>query len=135
MSTDTPLRVLIAKPGLDGHDRGAKVLARGLRDEGFEVIYTGLRQTPEMIADAAEHFTARLLARADVDDAARLRLLYLTAYGRPPSGQEVDRARATIAGFEEELQAAKPDGEHRRSRAWALFGHVILAANEFVYVN
>ncbi|MDQ3881294.1 MAG: cobalamin B12-binding domain-containing protein [Chloroflexota bacterium] len=48
------IRVLIAKPGLDGHDRGAKVLARGLRDEGFEVIYTGLRQTPEMIADAAE---------------------------------------------------------------------------------
>ena len=47
-------RVVIAKPGLDGHDRGAKVLARGLRDEGFEVIYTGLRQTPEMIVDAAE---------------------------------------------------------------------------------
>ena len=53
-SDATPIRVLIAKPGLDGHDRGAKVLARGLRDEGFEVIYTGLRQTPEMIADAAE---------------------------------------------------------------------------------
>jgi methylmalonyl-CoA mutase C-terminal domain/subunit len=48
-----PIRVLLAKPGLDGHDRGAKVLARGLRDEGFEVIYTGLRQTPEMIAAAA----------------------------------------------------------------------------------
>ncbi|MER3418792.1 MAG: methylmalonyl-CoA mutase [Chloroflexota bacterium] len=51
--TERPIRVLIAKPGLDGHDRGAKVLARGLRDEGFEVIYTGLRQTPEMIAAAA----------------------------------------------------------------------------------
>jgi methylmalonyl-CoA mutase C-terminal domain/subunit len=50
----TPIRVLIAKPGLDGHDRGAKVLARGLRDERFELIYTGLRQTPEMIVDAAE---------------------------------------------------------------------------------
>src|SRR5438132_4955577 len=49
----SPIRVLIAKPGLDGHDRGAKVLARGLRDEGFEVVYTGLRQTPEMIATAA----------------------------------------------------------------------------------
>ena len=48
-----PLRVLIAKPGLDGHDRGAKVIARGLRDAGMEVIYTGLRQTPEMIAEAA----------------------------------------------------------------------------------
>jgi methylmalonyl-CoA mutase C-terminal domain/subunit len=47
------IRVLIAKPGLDGHDRGAKVIARALRDAGMEVIYTGLRQTPEMIADAA----------------------------------------------------------------------------------
>ena len=50
---DRPLKVLIAKPGLDGHDRGAKVLARGLRDEGFEVVYTGLRQTPEMVVNAA----------------------------------------------------------------------------------
>ncbi|MBO9345939.1 MAG: cobalamin B12-binding domain-containing protein [Chloroflexi bacterium] len=48
-----PLRILIAKPGLDGHDRGAKVIARALRDAGMEVIYTGLRQTPEMIAAAA----------------------------------------------------------------------------------
>jgi methylmalonyl-CoA mutase C-terminal domain/subunit len=46
-------RILIAKPGLDGHDRGAKVIARALRDGGFEVIYTGLRQTPEMVAEAA----------------------------------------------------------------------------------
>jgi methylmalonyl-CoA mutase C-terminal domain/subunit len=50
---DRPIKVLIAKPGLDGHDRGAKVLARGLRDEGFEVVYTGLRQTPEMVKTAA----------------------------------------------------------------------------------
>jgi methylmalonyl-CoA mutase C-terminal domain/subunit len=48
-----PIRVLIAKPGLDGHDRGAKVVARALRDAGMEVIYLGLRQTPEMIAQAA----------------------------------------------------------------------------------
>lgn len=47
------LRILIAKPGLDGHDRGAKVVARALRDAGMEVIYTGLRQTPEMIVEAA----------------------------------------------------------------------------------
>ena len=47
------IRVLVAKPGLDGHDRGAKVVARALRDAGFEVIYTGLRQTPEQIAQAA----------------------------------------------------------------------------------
>ena len=51
--TDRKIRVLVAKPGLDGHDRGAKVVARALRDAGMEVIYTGLRQTPEMIAEAA----------------------------------------------------------------------------------
>ncbi len=48
-----PLRILVGKPGLDGHDRGVKVIARGLRDAGFEVIYTGLHQTPEMIVNAA----------------------------------------------------------------------------------
>src|SRR3989440_3834664 len=48
-----PIRILVAKPGLDGHDRGAKVIARALRDAGFEVIYTGLRQTPDQIANAA----------------------------------------------------------------------------------
>jgi methylmalonyl-CoA mutase C-terminal domain/subunit len=53
------IRVLIAKPGLDGHDRGAKIIARALRDAGMEVIYTGLRQTPEMIASAS--------AQEDVD--------------------------------------------------------------------
>jgi len=50
---ETRLRILVAKPGLDGHDRGAKIIARALRDGGFEVIYTGLHQTPEMIAEAA----------------------------------------------------------------------------------
>ncbi|HEV2183366.1 MAG TPA: cobalamin B12-binding domain-containing protein [Candidatus Acidoferrales bacterium] len=57
--SDKKIRVLIAKPGLDGHDRGAKIIARALRDAGMEVIYTGLRQTPEMIASAA--------AQEDVD--------------------------------------------------------------------
>jgi methylmalonyl-CoA mutase C-terminal domain/subunit len=57
--TEKKIRVLIAKPGLDGHDRGAKIVARALRDAGMEVIYTGLRQTPEMIASAA--------AQEDVD--------------------------------------------------------------------
>ena len=50
---ESPIRVLVAKPGLDGHDRGAKIIARALRDAGMEVIYTGLRQTPEMIVNAA----------------------------------------------------------------------------------
>ncbi len=53
MEPTHPIRVLVAKPGLDGHDRGAKVIARALRDAGMEVIYTGLRQTPEMIVNAA----------------------------------------------------------------------------------
>src|SRR6187455_1221309 len=54
MSENTArVRILVAKPGLDGHDRGAKVVARALRDAGFEVVYTGLHQTPEMIASAA----------------------------------------------------------------------------------
>ncbi len=53
MPSEPKIRVLVAKPGLDGHDRGAKVIARALRDAGMEVIYTGLRQTPEMIVNAA----------------------------------------------------------------------------------
>ena len=53
MSNQYPVRVLVAKPGLDGHDRGAKIIARALRDAGMEVIYTGIRQTPEMIVEAA----------------------------------------------------------------------------------
>ncbi|HYL92714.1 MAG TPA: cobalamin B12-binding domain-containing protein [Alphaproteobacteria bacterium] len=53
MPTERKIRVLVAKPGLDGHDRGAKVIARALRDAGMEVIYTGLRQTPEMVVNSA----------------------------------------------------------------------------------
>ena len=58
---DRPIRVLIAKPGLDGHDRGAKVVARALRDAGMEVIYTGIRQTPQMIAEAALQEDAQVI--------------------------------------------------------------------------
>ena len=53
MRSERTLRILVAKPGLDGHDRGAKIIARALRDAGFEVIYTGLHQTPEMIVESA----------------------------------------------------------------------------------
>lgn len=59
VNNNRPIRVLVAKPGLDGHDRGAKVIARALRDSGMEVIYTGIRQTPQMIVQAA--------AQEDVD--------------------------------------------------------------------
>jgi len=53
MTQERKIKIIIAKPGLDGHDRGAKVVARALRDAGFEVVYTGIRQTPEMIAETA----------------------------------------------------------------------------------
>jgi methylmalonyl-CoA mutase C-terminal domain/subunit len=58
---DSRIRVLVAKPGLDGHDRGAKVIARALRDAGMEVVYTGLRQTPEMIVNAALQEDAQVI--------------------------------------------------------------------------
>jgi len=58
----SPIRVLVAKPGLDGHDRGAKVIARALRDAGMEVVYTGLHQTPEMIVDAAVQEDVHVIA-------------------------------------------------------------------------
>jgi methylmalonyl-CoA mutase C-terminal domain/subunit len=61
MSSDQKVRVLVAKPGLDGHDRGARVVAYGLRDAGFEVIYTGLRQSPQQIATAAVQEDVRVI--------------------------------------------------------------------------
>ena len=61
MTDERSIRVLIAKPGLDGHDRGAKVVARALRDAGMEVIYTGIRQTPDMIAEAALQEDAQVI--------------------------------------------------------------------------
>ncbi len=61
--TESKLRVLVAKPGLDGHDRGAKVVARALADAGYEVVYTGLHQTPEMIAAAAVQEAVDAVAR------------------------------------------------------------------------
>ena len=62
---DIKIRVLVAKPGLDGHDRGAKVIARALRDAGMEVIYTGLRQTPEMIVTAALQEDVQVIGLVD----------------------------------------------------------------------
>src|SRR5262245_54966390 len=63
------IRVIVAKPGLDGHDRGAKVIARAFRDAGFEVIYTGLRQTPEQVVNAALQEDAELIRRSVVSGA------------------------------------------------------------------
>src|SRR5271155_3652231 len=75
--TERKIRVLIAKPGLDGHDRGAKIIARALRDAGMEVIYTGLRQTPEMIASSFSRLARRSLA---LRPAHSRRHLYVTCY-------------------------------------------------------
>jgi hypothetical protein len=87
----------------------------------------------DLIMDASERLASRLLDRADLDDTGRVRLLYLTAYGRPPSEHEIERAKSAVAGFEGELRTVAP--EARRTRAWALFCHVVLAANEFLFVN
>ena len=67
--TQKPIRVLIAKPGLDGHDRGAKVVARALRDAGMEVIYTGIRQTPEMIVNTALQEDVRVIGLSSLSGA------------------------------------------------------------------
>lgn len=67
--TERPIRVLVAKPGLDGHDRGAKVIAQALRDGGMEVIYTGLRQTPEQIVEAALQEDAQVVALSSLSGA------------------------------------------------------------------
>ena len=74
---DQPLRIVIAKPGLDGHDRGAKVVARALRDAGHEVIYTGLRRTPEQIIETVRDEDALLLDRPyrPNDDCTDLRIV------------------------------------------------------------
>jgi methylmalonyl-CoA mutase C-terminal domain/subunit len=67
--TDSPLLVVVAKPGLDGHDRGAKVVARALRDAGMEVVYTGLHQTPEQIVEAAIQEDADAIGLSDLSGA------------------------------------------------------------------
>ena len=85
--TDKKIRVLIAKPGLDGHDRGAKIIARALRDAGMEVIYTGLRQTPEMVVDAALQEDAQVIGLS-IHSGAHMTLF-------PAVVQELKRRKAT----------------------------------------
>lgn len=103
------LRVLIAKPGLDGHDRGAKVVARALRDAGMEVIYTGLRQTPEMIVEAA--------LQEDVDavglsilSGAHMTLVPRVIQGLREAG--LDHVRVFVGGIipDEDVPALKETG-------------------------
>ena len=101
------IRVLIAKPGLDGHDRGAKVVARALRDAGMEVIYTGIRQTPEMIAETALQEDVQVVGLSILSGAHR-ELFQLDNYGYssardkgivPPELEE--KARLAVANCPE----------------------------------
>ena len=106
---DRPLKVLVAEPGLDGHDRGAKVLARGLRDEGFEVVYTGLRQTPEMVVSAA------LQEDVDVVGLSILSGAHMTLLPRITAGlkeQGLDDILVTAGGIipDDDIPALKEHG-------------------------
>src|ERR1700722_19821761 len=87
--SERKIRVLIAKPGLDGHDRGAKIIARALRDAGMEVIYTGLRQTPEMIASAAEQEDVDVIGLSILSGAHNTLCPELMALLRAKSMQDV----------------------------------------------
>ena len=109
MMAERKVRVLVAKPGLDGHDRGAKIVARALRDAGFEVIYTGLRQTPEMVVDAALQEDAQVIGLS-IHSGAHMTLF-------PAVVQELKRRKATdIVVFgggiipEEDIAALKKRG-------------------------
>ena len=83
------IRVLIAKPGLDGHDRGAKIIARALRDAGMEVIYTGLRQTPEMIASAAVQEDVDVIGLSILSGAHNVIVPRITALLREQKAEDI----------------------------------------------
>jgi methylmalonyl-CoA mutase C-terminal domain/subunit len=109
MGDENKIRVLVAKPGLDGHDRGAKVIARALRDAGMEVIYTGLRQTPEMIVEAA------IQEDVDVIGLSILSGAHLTLVPRTCDllrQQELERVLVCVGGIipEEDITTLKQAG-------------------------
>ena len=93
---NSPIRVLVAKPGLDGHDRGAKVIARALRDAGMEVIYTGIRQTPEMIVQAAAQEDVQVLGLSILSGA---HLEILPTIMRLLSEQDMDDVLVVLGGI------------------------------------
>src|SRR6476661_8334449 len=90
--TETPVRVVVAKPGLDGHDRGAKVVARALRDAGMEVVYTGLHQTPEQIVEAA------IQEDADAVGLSVLSGAHMTLFAKVPELQRLGVAKVFTPG-------------------------------------
>ena len=91
-----PIRVLVAKPGLDGHDRGAKVIARALRDAGMEVIYTGIRQTPQMIVQAAVQEDVHVLGLSILSGA---HLEILPEIMRLLQEEEMDDVKVILGGI------------------------------------
>ena len=106
MAESTPLRVVVAKPGLDGHDRGAKVVARALRDAGVEVVYTGLHQTPEQIVETAIQEDA---------DAVGLSVLKLLVLPYPLEARPEAELRAIADGFYPQVLALLGRSAWRRS--------------------
>ena len=104
-----PIRVLVAKPGLDGHDRGAKVIARALRDAGMEVIYTGIRQTPRMVVQAAAQEDASVLGLSILSGA---HMELLPEIMRLLGEQQMDDVLVVLGGIvpEEDRQALSEMG-------------------------
>jgi methylmalonyl-CoA mutase C-terminal domain/subunit len=104
-----PIRVLVAKPGLDGHDRGAKVIARALRDAGMEVIYTGLRQTPEMIVNAALQEDAQVIGLSILSGAHNAIVPRVMQLLRE---KEMTDVKVVLGGIipDEDAEALKRDG-------------------------
>src|SRR5215813_15306927 len=104
-----PIRVLVAKPGLDGHDRGAKVIARALRDAGMEVIYTGLRQTPEMIVNAALQEDAQVIGLSMLSGAHNAIVPRVMQLLRE---KEMGDVKVVVGGIipDEDAEALKRDG-------------------------
>ncbi len=115
MMSKQPIRVLIAKPGLDGHDRGAKVIARMLRDAGMEVIYTGLRQTPTMIAEAALQEDVDVVGLSILSGAHNTLVPRIVAAMRE---NELEDVPVFLGGIipEDDIAALKANG------VWAVFG-------------
>lgn len=106
---DRKIRVLVAKPGLDGHDRGAKVIARALRDAGMEVIYTGLQQTPQMIVEAALQEDVDVIGLSILSGAHMTLLPKITAMLRE---QQMDDVLVVAGGIISDEDAALLKREH-----------------------
>ena len=114
-----PVRVLVAKPGLDGHDRGAKVIARALRDAGMEVIYTGIRQTPEMIVQAAAQEDVEVLGLSILSGA---HMELMPEIMRLLKEQRMEEVLVVLGGIipEEDRQPLADMGHRRSVWPWRL---------------